>query len=131
MVYIACLYSQFHILGFIFQALYSKIYIPILYSRFYLPGFIFQVSYSRFYIPSFIFQVYITRGVQKVPKGAQGSLKGYPGYQKTIREEVSYSRLYIHGLYCRFIFQVSYSRFYIAGFIFKDSYTMLIFQVFV
>ena len=73
----------------------------------------------------------VSRGLQKVPKGAQGSLKGYPGYAKTIREvQVLYSRLYIERIVFQvwlpsFIFQVLYSKFkfYILGFIFQDLYS--------
>ena len=76
----------------------------------------------------------VPRVLQNVPKGSQGSLKSCPGYPKTAREQVSYSRLYIHGLNCKFIFQGSSSRFYlpvlyltihismyIPGFIFQAS----------
>ena len=67
----------------------------------------------------------VSRGLQKVPKGAQGSLKGYPGYAKTIREvQVIYSRFNIERIVFQvwipsFISQVLYSKFYILGFIFQ------------
>ena len=69
----------------------------------------------------------VSRGLQKVPKGAQWSLKGYPGYAKTIREvQVLYSRFYIERIVFQVwipsvIFQVLYSKFYILGFVFHSS----------
>ena len=63
----------------------------------------------------------VSRGLQMVPYGAPGNLKGYQGYEKPIREvQVLYCGLCIERIVFevwipRFICQVLYSKFYIRG----------------